>query len=131
MIVIDTSALIAIHWHEAERPAFKTTISTADRRMLPSTNYLEFVLVTRGRPASRQWLDRMIDSQGIEIVSMDASIAEIASLAAETYGRIVGHPARLNFGDCLSYAVAKHLGAPLLYKDEDFAHTDIESALAP
>lgn len=131
MIVIDTSAVIAIHWHEPERPAFRTKISTAERRILPASNYLEFVLVTRGRPASRQWLDRMIAIQDVEILSIDASIARIAGSAAETFGHIAAHPARLNFGDCLSYAVAKHLGAPLLYKGDDFVHTDIESALAP
>lgn len=131
MIVIDTSALIAIHWHEAERPAFRTRISGAERRLLPSSNYLEFVLVTRGRAASRQWLDRMIASQGVEIAAIDASIARIACLAAQEFGHVAGHPARLNFGDCLSYAVAKHLDAPLLYKGSDFALTDIESALSP
>jgi len=131
VIVIDTSALIAIHWHEVERPIFRSLISTAERRWLPSSSYLEFAFVTRWRPESRQWLDRMIDIQGLEIVALDAAIARVAASAAKSFGHIAGHPARLNFGDCLSYAVARHLGAPLLYKGDDFIHTDIESALPP
>jgi len=54
----------------------------------------------------------------------------MAADAAVRYGRGSGHKARLNFGDCLSYAIAKHLNVPLLYKGDDFSHTDIESALA-
>jgi ribonuclease VapC len=71
----------------------------------------------------------MIEIQGLEIFSIDAAIARIAGAVAETFCHIAGHPARLNFGDCLSFAVAKHLEAPLLYKGDDFIHTDIESAL--
>jgi ribonuclease VapC len=55
----------------------------------------------------------------------------LAALKAyERYGKGRGHPARLNMGDCLSYAAARVLGVPLLYKGEDFARTDIPSALA-
>ena len=67
----------------------------------------------------------------METAPVDEVVAEIAANAAERYGRGSGHLARLNFGDCLSYAVAKHLDAPLLFKGDDFLHTDIESALAP
>jgi ribonuclease VapC len=128
VIVIDTSALIAIHWHEAERPAFRARISTAEQRVLPPSCYLEFVLATNGRQASRQWLDAMIAAQDVTIFPIDRAIAILAATAAEMYGR-GRHRAALNFGNCLSYAVAKHLGAPLLYKGDDFSHTDIESAL--
>jgi ribonuclease VapC len=61
--------------------------------------------------------------------ALDAAVVRLAADAAEFYGRGTGHPARLNFGDCLAYAVAKHLDAPLLYKGDDFIHTDIRSAL--
>jgi ribonuclease VapC len=60
----------------------------------------------------------------------DRMTARMAADAFLLYGKGRGHPAQLNFADCMSYAVAKHLGAPLLYKGSDFAHTDIESALA-
>lgn len=62
----------------------------------------------------------------IAIIAIDAEIAGRAADAGERYGRGTGHPARLNFGDCLSYAVAAHLGLPLLFKGDDFAHTDVE-----
>jgi ribonuclease VapC len=78
----------------------------------------------------KTWLARLIEVQDMEVPSFTPEIADIAADAAERYGRGSRHPARLNFGDCLSYAVAKHLGAPLLYKGDDFRHTDVESALA-
>lgn len=61
---------------------------------------------------------------------IDRAVADIAADAADRYGRGSGHPARLNSGDCLSYAVAKHLDAPLLFKGDDFGQTDIRSAVA-
>ena len=60
---------------------------------------------------------------------LDSSVSKLAADAFFHYGKGRGHPARLNLADCLSYAVAKHLNAPLLYKGDDFIHTDIESAL--
>ena len=63
------------------------------------------------------------------VPAFSAEMTAIAAEAADRYGRGSRHPARLNFGDCLSYAVAKDFGAPLLYKGDDFVHTDIECAL--
>lgn len=78
----------------------------------------------------KSWLALLIEAQELQIPSFTPEIAEIAADAAERYGRGRGHQARLNFGDCLSYSVAKHLDAPLLFKGNDFIHTDIKSALA-
>ncbi len=58
-----------------------------------------------------------------------ASVARLAADAFQRFGKGTGHKAQLNFGDCLSYAVAKSLDAPLLFKGEDFRHTDVKSAL--
>ena len=60
---------------------------------------------------------------------MTAEHAELARTAHRRFGRGSGHPARLNFGDCFAYALAKATGEPLLFKGEDFGHTDIRSAL--
>ena len=131
MIVLDTSALIAIRDQENEAPAMEAVLVTMEPRFLPAAAYLEFVLATHRSRASRLWLDKLLANLHVRVHVIDHLIAEIAANAAERYGRGSGHPARLNFGDCLSYAVAKHLSAPLLYKGDDFVHTDIQSALAP
>jgi ribonuclease VapC len=129
MIVIDTSALIAILRQEPERDAFADAITDANRRMLPAHVYLEYVMVTSREPQARVWLDALIERLPIATAHVDHAGAQLAADAFLRYGRGRGHPARLNLSDCLSYAVAKHLGAPLLYKGDDFSHTDIESAL--
>jgi ribonuclease VapC len=127
MIVVDTSALAAIYRREEDAAVFRAAISGGEV-MLPASVYVEFSALRRyGHP--RLWLDRTIAAYRISIASLDAVTARIAAEAGDRYGRGTGHQARLNFGDCLSYAVAKHLGAPLLYKGDDFIHTDVESAL--
>ena len=83
----------------------------------------------KGEDAAR--VDLFLESGRLRIAPIDAEVAQIARLADRSYGRGTGHPARLNFGDCLAYAVAKSLDAPPLYKGDDFIHTDIGSALAP
>lgn len=129
MIVVDTSALMAIHRHEPERSAFRRAVMESARAIVPASGYVEFVLAARSRRNSRVWLDRLIRLRVLVVEPITAAIAALAGDAAETYGRGTGHRARLNFGECFSYAVAKHLDAPLLYKGDDFVHTDIKSAL--
>jgi ribonuclease VapC len=128
VIVLDTSALMAIHRYEAERSAFRIAVTKAAGAILPASAYVEFVLATKARRSSRAWLDRLIRRRILRVEPITAAVASAAADAAERYGR-GHHRAALNFGDCLSYAVAKHLGAPLLYKGDDFLHTDIESVL--
>lgn len=128
MIVVDTSALGSIYRREGDTDILQAAISSADRVFLPASVYVEFSFLRR-YGQTRAWLDRIIAAYGISITPLDAATARLAADAAEHYGRGSGHPARLNFGDCLSYAVAKHLEAPLLFKGDDFRHTDIESAL--
>ena len=129
MIVIDTSALIAIFRQEPERDVFSDAIVNADRRILPAHAYLEYAMVTSSEPTARRWLDMLIERLRLATGEIDAAVSQLAADAFFQYGKGRGHPARLNFADCLSYAVAKHLGAPLLYKGDDFSHTDIERAL--
>ena len=80
---------------------------------------------TNGRKA----LDHLIERGSAALLPIDEPIARLAADAFERFGRGRSHPARLNFGDCLSYAAAKSLDAPLLYKGGDFASTDVASAL--
>lgn len=129
MIVVDTSALVAMFRREPEARRFYDVIGRAPARFIPPSCLVEFRMLHRYGGDRKTWLAFLIQAQELEIPSLTPEVAEIAADAAERYGRGRGHPARLNFGDCLSYAVAKHLDAPLLYKGNDFRHTDIESAL--
>ena len=130
MIVIDTSALTAIFRGEPEQTLLADAIIEADRRMMPAHVYLEFVMVTSREPGARGWLDEMIGKMPILTADVDQVVANFATEAFFRYGKGRGHPAKLNLSDCLTYAVAKRFKAPLLFKGDDFVHTDIESALA-
>ncbi len=129
MIVIDTSALVSLYVPEPDAPGIRKVLGLAELVSIPSSCLVEFALLRRLEGDRRLWLSRLIDRFDIQIVSIKRDIAEIAAEAAIRYGRGSKHPAQLNFGDCFSYAVAKYLGAPLLYKGDDFTHTDIESVL--
>ena len=96
---------------------------------MPATVRVEFALLRKLGPERNAWLRDFLEELSVTTASIDNAIAVLAANAAEHYGKGTGHPAQLNFGDCISYAVAKHLGVPLLYKGNDFALTDIESAL--
>ena len=130
MIVIDTSALIAILRREPEADRFLRRISQADGCLLSSVSFLEtsMVLAARGGDAT-SWteLDALIARAEIQVVSQDAELAKAARAAFLRYGR-GRHPAALNLGDCASYALAKHRNLPLVFKGDDFPRTDLLSA---
>jgi len=128
VIVVDTSALVSLYVPESDASRIGRVMAQADAVSIPSSCLVEFALLRRLTGDRRIWLARLIERLDIRVVSITREIAEIAAEAAVLYGRGSGHSAHLNFGDCLSYAVAKYLGAPLLYKGDDFVHTDIESA---
>ena len=88
------------------------------------------VIETRKGEAAGRELDLFIYRAGIEIVAIDHEQAEVARIAWRKYGK-GRHPAGLNYGDCFSYALAKVSGSPLLFKGDDFNHTDIKSVMAP
>jgi ribonuclease VapC len=75
--------------------------------------------------------DQMIETGAITLEPVTIEQGRIAAEAHRRYGRGSGHPARLNFGDCFSYALAKATGEPLLFKGDDFGHTDVATAVAP
>ena len=129
MIVVDTSALIAILRSEPEADAFTRTIVDSNEARIGSPTVFEYLMVANGTRANRPdqriegvlWLPKMVQ------VEWTPAHARSAAEAFARYGK-GRHPAGLNFGDCMSYALAKSLDAPLLYKGEDFARTDIRSA---
>jgi ribonuclease VapC len=125
-MVVDTSALAAIFFHEPEREAFRNAIVAANSRLISAATVLEAGMVIEGRKgggAGREF-DLFIIRAQIEIVPIDAELAELARSAWRKYGK-GRHPAGLNFGDCFSYALAKATGEPLLAKGTDFASTDV------
>lgn len=127
-MVIDTSAFVAILRPEPEAVEFVEILALSDERRVTSA----VTLVEAGLVLSREELDllrhRLIPQLRIAIISLDETLANIAIEAAYRYGKGRGRKARLNFGDCCSYATAKALRMPLLFKGSDFLHTDIEPA---
>ncbi len=130
-MVIDSSALLAIFFAEAERVAFLDQIIGAESRLISAGTVLETAMVLearRGEPAGRD-LDLFQIHAGLQVVPFDGDQVDIARSAWRRFGK-GRHPAGLNFGDCFAYALAKFTGEPLLAKGADFALTDIEIVLA-
>lgn len=102
----------------------------ADTLFISAVNLFETAMVIEGRKGKRgeQQLHQLITKLAPEIIPFDASQAQLAHLAWQRYGK-GNHPAKLNFGDCCAYALAKHLEQPLLYKGNDFLQTDIGSVI--
>lgn len=128
-MIVDTSALCAILTGEPERADLLDRVLAAPARM-SAASYLETgIVVDRvGDPVLSRRLDELIAELGIEVVEVTPAQARVARAAYRDFGRGTGHPAALNFGDCFSYALAADSGEPLLYKGEDFSHTDLQRA---
>jgi ribonuclease VapC len=131
MIAVDTSALVAIAFAEPEREAFLQAIKIADKALISTVSVVEARMVIHGRRGQRAviLMDDLLRLPMFELVAPSAPEMDAAYAAFVAYGKGSGHPAGLNFGDVFSYALAKVRGLPLLYKGDDFAQTDIASAL--
>lgn len=132
-MIVDTSALIAIVQDEPEAPAFVERIAAADHVRVSSGTLLEAgIVVDRIRnPALSRRLNQLVASIDPVIEPFTAEHAEIARDAYREFGRGSSHPARLNFGDCFAYVLAYATEDPLLFKGDDFTHTDIKPAVSP
>jgi ribonuclease VapC len=130
LIVIDSSPLVAILKDENEGRSFWNIIASADRVLLGAANKLEVMMVAAGYYGSegKQIAQELLDRCNIEVIPLSEELADIAAEAFLQYGRGRNHPAKLNFGDCMAYALAKSLDAPLLFKGDDFSKTDIKPA---
>ncbi|MEZ5583430.1 MAG: type II toxin-antitoxin system VapC family toxin [Candidatus Competibacteraceae bacterium] len=125
-MVIDTSALLAILQNEPERRAFNEAIEFADIRSLSMASFVEVSLVIESRygPEGIRDFDLLLSKAEIKLIPVDSEQALVARQAFRQYGK-GRHSASLNFGDCFSYALAKTLGEPLLFKGDDFSKTDL------
>lgn len=132
-MIVDTSVVVAIVRDESEAEVFKRLIAEAPIVHISAASYLEAgVVVDRaGDPRLSTALDVLLASGGVAVEDFTAEQAAIARIAYQRFGRGSGHPARLNMGDCFSYALARALEEPLLFKGEDFALTDIELVTTP
>lgn len=130
-MIVETSALVAMALNEPECELFTSAIEAADVRSMSAASYVEagVVLDSRRNAALSRQLDGLLIDLDIRIEPVTEAQAMIARAAYRDFGRGSGHPAKLNLGDCLSYALAKEKREPLLYKGNDFVHTDIQAAI--
>jgi ribonuclease VapC len=131
-MILDTSALIAILRLEAEAPEFAKIIERAAQPRISAVSYVEAGAAIDGSrdPIASRRLDELIEAAQIAIEPVTEAQARIARQAYRDFGKTSGHPAKLNFGDCFSYALAKSKGQALLFKGHDFSRTDVKSARA-
>ena len=130
-MIVDASALVAIVRHEADYERVRNALAdTVDPVRVASPNYLEAAIVIDARqdPRASRTLDNLIAEFEIEIVPFTAELARFAREAYRDFGKGSGHQAKLNFGDCMAYALARSEREPLLYVGNDFSHTDVEAA---
>jgi ribonuclease VapC len=129
-MIIDSSALVAILLEEPEVLRLTTAIAETSICRLPASCLLEasMILLARRTEDGVRNLDLYVARSRMEIAPFTESQARLARTAFERYGK-GRHPAKLNFGDCMAYALAKETGEELLFKGTDFALTDI--AVAP
>lgn len=125
-MIVDSSALVSILRQEPDARVFAEALERSPVVRVSAATLLETSLVIG--PRRQPELESLIDASGIEVAAFDGAQWRVARDAHSTYGRGSGSPARLNLGDCFSYALAKVTGMPLLFKGEDFTHTDVEPA---
>ena len=128
-MILDTSAVIALLRNEPEAEEFAGKIEDAGTRRISAVSYVEAAAVIDGAgdPVASRRLDELLARAGAVIEPVTEEQARVARAAYRDFGKGSGHPARLNFGDCFSYALARVLTEPLLFKGGDFGYTDVVS----
>lgn len=130
-MILDSSAILAVLLDEPEARRYAEAVAAAPRCRVSAATYVEAGVVTdaNGDPVLTRRFDDLLAAAQVEIVPLTAEQAVIARQAYRDFGRGSGHPAGLNLGDCFSYALARATGEPLLFKGDDFGHTDVVPAL--
>jgi len=129
-MVIDTSAVVAILFGEPDQRRYDEAIAAAPVRLVSAVTRVELAFVVEGRKREegRERLERFFWLTGADVVAVTPQQAEIAIAAFRRFGK-ARHRAGLNIGDCFAYALAVASGLPLLFKGDDFVHTDVRAAL--
>jgi ribonuclease VapC len=132
-MVLDTSVIIAILRDEPDARRLAQAVADAAVRRISAATYVETGAVIDGSrdPVASRRLDELLAAIDAVIEPVTKDQARSARAAYRDFGRGSGHPAALNYGDCFSYALAKELDEPLLFKGDDFGHTDVRCALGP
>lgn len=131
--VLDTSAIFCVFEQEAGAPAFLEAFSRCDQLLMSAGTLAELsiLMMSRAGSAGAQALDNFLTANGVEIVEVDRHLVESGfrnGFAA--FGRGMGNPARLNYGDLFTYALACERKLPLLFQGLDFKHTDLKNAMS-
>jgi ribonuclease VapC len=129
-VIVDTSALLAILRDEPEAAACASAIEGSTVCRLSAANFVEAAAVVDGSrdPIASRRFDDLLNAADIVVEPVTVAQARTAREAYRDFGKGSGHPAKLNFGDCFAYALAKITGEPLLFKGDDFVHTDVKRA---
>jgi ribonuclease VapC len=129
-LIVDSSALLAIIRDEPMAVACLQTMLDSQENRISAASYLEAAIVADRLPESPDaaTFDDLIEQLSIIVEPLTARQAAIAREAYGQFGKGIGHSARLNFGDCFAYALAKAMAEPLLFKGVDFTHTDVATA---
>jgi ribonuclease VapC len=128
-VIVDSSALVAVLRKESGYVEINRAMRDSELVSIGAPTLVECVVVM-GRTEGGQGIDALlclIDDFGIEVLPFDKLHSELATVAFLDYGK-GRHPARLNYGDCMTYAIARSADRPLLYTGDDFAQTDIQAA---
>lgn len=130
-MIVDTSVLVCIHEGEPEAETFLDLILGSSAPAMSAGTLLETSIVLDSRQPRRtsRVLDRMLSDLGLRVVEVDEEQVRVARAAYRDYGKGSGHPAGLNFGDCFAYALSTVTREPLLFKGDDFSHTDVTAVL--
>jgi ribonuclease VapC len=130
-VIVDTSAIVAILRDEPDGILFADAIEGARIRRVSAVNFVEASVVIDGSrdPVASRRFDDFFRVASITVEPVTIEQAQVAREAYRDFGKGSGHPARLNFGDCFAYALAKVKSEPILFKGEDFKQTDLISAL--
>jgi len=127
MMVVDTSALVAIALKEPQAPACMEAMIGADALLISAGTLTEWLIIASRRNVAQD-ADQLMRDFDFEIVPVTQTSAYRAAQAYQRWGK-GNHPARLNYGDCFAYALAHERNLPLLYIGQDFAQTDVQSVL--
>jgi ribonuclease VapC len=130
MIALDTSAIVAIALNETEASDFGRMIVAGEALVgTPTLFECHLVLERQVTKGAEGFLSAFLTRSSIHAVTFNLEMFRLAQRAFDRFGKGKRHAAKLNFGDCMSYAVAKFHDVPLLFKGDDFRHTDIQAAL--
>nr|VFJ54137.1 MAG: ribonuclease VapC [Candidatus Kentron sp. FW] len=127
-MIIDSSAFLAILLGEAEQEDICLLIEEDTKSIMSVASYLEISIKIHNMHDAEliSVIDEILNELGITLMLVSVEQALIAREAHKKFGKGMGHPARLNFGDCFSYALAKEMDLPLLFKGDDFIYTDLK-----